>query len=162
MPFADSNRPSLDKIALLLISMVLFGCLFLRHPVEAPKSGIITQDEKKGEQEKYVTPVSKIIAGSIPEKSTLYTCLHGAHAPQGLVIQIIHALQPVFDLRYSSPGDTYSLEYLPPDTLLSFEYRTSGPDKFLVVPKGDTFVASKSQKELDRFIRCVRGGRTPY
>ncbi len=151
----------------MLFIPVFLGGLFFFQPAEDLKSEITTREEDKGvqknrtenkvEQKKPARPASQVITGSIPEKSSLYTSLHESGVPIGAVIKITQALKSVFDLRHSEPGDSYSLEYIPPETLVCFEYSGSGPDKYLVLPKGESFVASKSQKELDRVYRCVRG-----
>jgi len=157
MPVINESTNGQVKITLLLIPVVIVACLFFFRFAEDTKSEIITEDKNKVEQKKTVSPASQVTSGAIPEKSSLYASLCEVGIPQSLTIKITRALQPVFDLRHSSPGDSYSIEYIPPETLVRFEYSASGPDRYCVLPKGDFLVASRSQKDLDCFLRCVRG-----
>ncbi len=141
---------------MLLVQALVFYGFFSFQP-QVPSSSIDTEKEIKVEPGKGPKPNPHIAFGTIANKSSLYSSLKNAGVPLGLVIRIVQSLQKVFDLRCSSPGDIYALEYCPPDELLNFEYRSSGHFKYLVLPENDSLVAYKRQKDLERSLRYVGG-----
>ncbi len=141
---------------LLLISAVILFCLFLFRP-EHSSSSTACKEETYIEAVEDIIEPPHVINGAIAKKSSLYASLNEAGLPSGLVHNITCSLQEVFDLKRSSPGDAYTLEYYPPQELVSFEYRPPGLDEYLIIPKDNLFKASMRPKDLDRCLRRVKG-----
>jgi hypothetical protein len=143
-------------VPFLSIYMVIMFFLFLCD-AEVPWFSNDGNDQRNVASEEKKRPAANEIIGAIASKSSLYTSMSEAGVPLELINRITHSLEKVFDLKRSSPGDTYSLEYYPPYELVNFEYRTSGLYKYCVLAKEDSFVASKCNKDLDRSLHCIRG-----
>ena len=99
----------------------------------------------------------KIIDGSIKKNSSLYLSMANDGIPLSMINTITKSLYKVFDLKHSLPGDRYHLGFIPPDTLVNFEYKSTGREKFIIHPKDDSLAAFKVYKDLKRFLRGVRG-----
>lgn len=109
------------------------------------------------EQKPSLPDNAKVIEGSIKKNSSLYISMSADGIPQNLIYGITSSLHEVFDLKRSMPGDKYCLEFIPPDTVLKFEYSSNGLEKYMVYSREDSLVALKVYKELKRFYRGVRG-----
>ncbi len=143
-------------VILLLISAVILFCLFLFRP-EYSGPSTARKDESKIEAIEEIIEPPHVINGAIAKKSSLYASLDEAGIPLRLVNNITRSLQKVFDLKCSSPGDSYILEYFPPHELVSFEYSPAGFNKYLIMPKDNLFKASMCPKALNRYLRRVKG-----
>ena len=109
------------RLAVLLILITIFSYLLIFQP-KGPKPKTTTQDKESAEEKKADKPNSQVVTGSIPNKGSLYLSLVEKEVPHELITIITRALNKVYDLRHSSPGDEYRLEYCPPDALIDFEY----------------------------------------
>lgn len=143
-------------IVLLFISAVILFCLFLFLPEHSSSSNDCKDESKIDAAEDIIAP-PQVIKGAIAKKSSLYASLDEAGIPSTLVNNITRSLQEVFNLKCSSPGDAYTLEYFPPHELVRFEYSPAGLNKYLIMPKDNLFKASMCPKDLDRCLRRVKG-----
>jgi len=152
----EKNAGRQTVVVLLLINAVILFCLFLFRPEYFSSSNAYNYESKIEAVEEIRDP-PHVITGAIAKKSSLYASLDEAGLPSRLVNNITRALQEVFNLKCSSPGDSYTLEYFPPHELVSFEYRTAGLNKYLLMPKDNLFEASMCPKDLDLCLRRVKG-----
>jgi len=144
------------KISILLTLVGIFGYL-LFSPFQNPNSNGSKTTNDGPSLEEIFKPTVQIIRGSISQNSSLYSSMVGSGVPSDLVAKITEAMPKIFNLGHSLPGDEYQLEYFPPDSLVSFEYKTNGRDKYLVRPKADSLIALKVYKDAKRFLRGVNG-----
>jgi len=141
---------------LLLISAIILFCLFLFRPEYSNPSNACKYESYIEAVEDIKKP-PHVIQGAIATKSSLYASLDESGIPSRFVNKITRSLQEVFDLKCSSPGDAYTLEYFPPHELVRFEYAPAGRNKYLIIPEDNLFKASMCPKDLDRYLLHVKG-----
>ncbi|MFA4916101.1 MAG: M23 family metallopeptidase [Syntrophales bacterium] len=144
------------KFVLLLILIILSSGLLIFQSND-PNATIIKQDRGRAEKTAADKPKIHVITGSISTRSSLYLSLADEKVPRKLIADITSALNKVFDLKCSSPGDTYLLKYCLPDILIDFEYIPPGRDKYVINPEEDSLEVLKVQRDLERSICFVKG-----
>jgi len=135
------------------ISLVFLGIFFTYLLFSENGNGQPSQQTQQAEE----IAQGEVIEGVVKKGSSLYASMTATKIPPQLTNKITSALHTVFDLKHSLPGDKYRINFIPPDTVLNFEYKTPGLEKYIILPKGDSLVAMKVYKELKRFLRGVKG-----
>ncbi len=142
----------ISKITGLSSLLILFGVFFYLLAFRSTPN----EETVAPNTESEISPPDTI-CGVIKKNSSLYASMLSAGIPADCINKITETLQGAFDLRHSRPGDRFEFAYFPPDTIVNFEYKTFGRDKYLILPKEDSLVVIKIRKNLKRFLKGIRG-----
>ncbi|MCK5380882.1 MAG: hypothetical protein KAJ81_05385, partial [Candidatus Latescibacteria bacterium] len=86
---------------------------------------------------------------------SIYLSLRRRRVLNGQIHELVSALKPVFNLKRSHPGDTYSLACDTAGTIRRFEYHPNMEEVVVVERKEGRLTALKEKVPLDRDVRSL-------
>ncbi len=95
-----------------------------------------------------------VIAGELAKRETIGAALHKQGISAELVHQIAESLRPVFDFRYSRPGDEFRLVRGVDGSIADFAFVRSDSERYLLKRGPNGLVAERVAPEID--VRRVR------
>ena len=90
-----------------------------------------------------------VVEGELRRGQTLSAALRARDVPASMVHEIATAMQPVFDFRYSRPGDGYWLGRDADQELVLFRYERSAIERYVLRRDGEELVASRFEPEIE-------------
>lgn len=98
-----------------------------------------------------------VFKGEIKKNESLHSCLIQEGVPPQTVHQITDALNKVFDMKKSLPGDEFTLLVDPFSSPVSFEYKTGISEKYIVENMGGKLRARVEPVEFTRVVNGLSG-----
>lgn len=98
-----------------------------------------------------------VVRGEIRAGESLHSTLTRMGVSGSTVHEIAVEMRPVFDFRYSKPGDRFRLARRADGGVVDFEYRTSATEGFQLYRVGDELVAHPLEVRLVRRVERLAG-----
>jgi murein DD-endopeptidase MepM/ murein hydrolase activator NlpD len=93
-------------------------------------------------------PPLTVIEGSLGRRQTLGEALRKQGLDGARIHELVAAMTPVFNFRYSKVGDVYRASLTPAGDLVSFEYVRSPIESYSLKREGETLVATKHEPKV--------------
>ncbi len=148
------------KKKLLRTFLVLSPILLVLTLYLAGRSDRGTQREKSAEpvliiEDQGEKIVCRTQTDTLRRGESIYLSLRKHRVLNGQIHELVSALKPVFNLKRSHPGDTYSLACDTAGTIRRFEYHPNMEEVVVVERKAGRLTALKEIISLDQDVRSV-------
>ena len=92
----------------------------------------------------------RVITGTLARGQTLAEALSRQGLSADRIFEVVREMAPVFNFRYSMPGDRYRLVLSPAGGLESFHYERSPSERYEVTREGEGFATKHHEPQIVR------------
>ncbi len=118
----------------------------LAEAVAAPAPALLAA--KPAATPKAIAPPPKVVEGELARRQTLGHALRKQGIEGTVIAEIVNAMSPLFNFRYSSVGDAYRASLTPAGDLINFIYTRSPIESYSLTRRGAALVAERHEPKV--------------
>ncbi len=114
----------------------------------APAPAPLLAATKPASAPRVLEPAPTVVKGELARRETLGLVLHQQGIEGTVIAEIVDAMSPLFNFRYSKVGDAYLASITPGGELLNFIYTRSPLESYSLTRRGSKLVAEKHEPHV--------------